>query len=345
MQMKTGVPLNDDPGLEREADRMGDAALDTVGQARAVNKLGEERLLAIQRAATDTIQAMLVKVVTKPTAIGMPRVISEVHFEGRVPTTAGSGQGDHTVAEALMELRLEKFCVGKTHLQVAHSIHGLLVHLDQEVSTKYLQSGKFIPLNIDALAGDIKTYTFMAEKGAEGEDLNNALDHLLTNYLRLWNKREGSAYPKGAGLTSGGGDEKEGKKGIKGVMEGMDEESGLDDSPEWKLKLARSLTQLIDFKAGKDLVRAGKNVAHALDILFEMFPESEEYYNDVATLAVEIYSGAEGLNREQEEYLDEVVFELLRGKDEDYDMLPESAATGEEGGMMDESEEQESSHN
>ncbi|WBY07458.1 DUF4157 domain-containing protein [Sphingomonas sp. 7/4-4] len=104
--------INDDPALEREADVMGTRA-DAQPQTAAA--------VPLQRAAeADVAQCILIKVTTRKHMAS--RVVDKIQFAERVPTTASGGQGDHTVAEALVELALEKHCRDKTHVQIATTL-------------------------------------------------------------------------------------------------------------------------------------------------------------------------------------------------------------------------------
>lgn len=299
--------FNDSVALEREADGMGARAAAESAPAAGTGR----KAASAGAAATGTIQAMLIKVVTKRVD-AHTRQISKVLFEGRVPTVVTSGQGDHTVAEALMELRVEQFCLGKTHAEVAESIFQLFVLLDAEAKTRFKSDdNKMTALDQQKIQSDATAYKDMVAKGAEGEDLNEALSNLLTAFMRLWNKRAGSAYLRSEGMTSGGGDEKAGKKGIREVTAKAD---ALGDSPDLKILLARSLTQMIDFKAKMDLPQAARHLAHTIEIVLQTVgDEAQFYYNDIATLAIDLYSEHQALNKKQYEDLDEAVMALLRG--------------------------------
>ena len=328
-----GVAINDDPGLEQEADQMG-AAADRVPpepaqrETTARGSVSDPAMLqrrvstapsrSPQPSNTEVMQRILIKVTTTRIKEGEPRVITKVEFAERVPTTVSSGQGDHTVAEALVELALERFCIGKTHAQVAAGLPSLLYHLDQDAVAKYkAETGGFETATINTLLELMRGYQEAADSGKyDSEDLNLMLDHIFEIFLRLWNKRAGAAYAKSAGMTFGGGKEKEGKKGILSVIEQTD--INLDMDPAWKFTLARNLVRMIDFNAAKGgLPAAAKVVVTAFELLLTAFPDAEFHYNDVATLAVEVFAEGANLNAEQTEALDRAVFERLRGPDED----------------------------
>jgi hypothetical protein len=252
--------INDDPALEREADVMGTRAAAQPQTATAA--------LLQRAAAADVAQCILIKVTTR--RLMTARVVDRIEFADRVPTTASGGQGDHTVAEALIELTLQKHCRGKTHVEVAKSLPQLLFHLDESVSAKYLGGDKkFHVINLEGILSLIHDYDQQATSGAEGEDLNEMLSHILEMFLRVWNKRAGSAYLRNEGKTtggSGGADEKKAKQELTELSERTDlDEDQDDEGAGWKLTAARALTKFIDFRPA-DIDEAARHLMTAVNL-------------------------------------------------------------------------------
>lgn len=306
-----GAAVNDDPGLEREADAMGARALRQSDTATAVAP-------PLQRAAAgDVAQCILIKVTTR--RLMTARVVDQIEFADRVPTTASGGQGDHTVAEALIELTLQKHCRGKTHVEVAKSLPQLLFHLDESVSAKYLGGDKkFHVINLEGILALIHDYGQQATSGAEGEDLNEMLSHILEMFLRVWNKRAGSAYLRSEGKTtggSGGADEKKAKQELTDLSGRTDlDEDQDDEGAGWKLTAARALTKFIDFRPSTDINEAARHLATAVNLTVESLEYGDMHYEHIATMAVQIYAQMNKLTKEAETVLDEKTLFLLNGE-------------------------------
>lgn len=299
--------INDDPALEREADVMGTRA-DAQPQTATAAPLQ-------RAAAADVAQCILIKVTTRKHLAS--RVVDKVQFAERVPTTASGGQGDHTVAEALVELALEKHCRDKTHVQIATTLPGMLLHLDAEASAKYLGGdNKFHTIDLSSIEPLIGQYHHEATHGAEGEDLNEMLSHILEMFLRVWNKRAGSAYDRKQGMTSGGtggADEKSAKKDLKELSKRQDLEAD-DEGTGWKLTAARALTKFIDFNAPKNLEEAARHLKTAIDLTVASIEDGEIHYEHIGTIAVQLFARMHGMNAKQEEELDRLTFLLLNGE-------------------------------
>jgi len=324
-----GTPVNDDPGLEREADAMGMRAASVTSPTPpapprteggsvhvSTEPAREQESTAVEPGSGSPgrhppIQAMLVKVATKRQPGSDERVISNVDFEGRVPTTATKGQGDHTVAETLAEQALIRTCVGLTHAQAAGALREALPHLhDQTVA---LVGTARTALGFPEVVELLEVYTQLANHPAvEGEDRNTALEAFLEAFLRLWNKFPGSAYPRSAGFTSGGGGGAGEKEAIHGVREldraishrteGRAEEQ---DIPP----LAANAAMLIDF-VPRELRQPVEDpdVKHILSVLPQIEHDFDDLY-DAAVEATEDYADEFGLDEWQED----AVFQRLEG--------------------------------
>jgi hypothetical protein len=152
------------------------------------------------------------------------------------------------------------------------------------------------------------------------------LENIFEMFLRLWNKRAGSAYARKEGMTFGGGNEKEGKKEILAVADDFENPLfDFDTDSGWKLKLARALAHMIDFNVAKGgLGEASRHLVTAIELVLQNVPDAEFYYNDVMTVAVQVFAEGAKLSPEAEEELDERVADLMRGKDEDYENYDDS---------------------
>ncbi|AQR74057.1 DUF4157 domain-containing protein [Sphingomonas sp. LM7] len=315
-----GTAINDDPALEREADMMASRAArpPTVASAPA------QRV-----AAGDVAQCILIKVTTRKQMAS--RVVDKVQFAERVPTVASGGQGDHTVAEALVELALETHCVNKTHLEIAKTLPEMLLHLDSQTSAKYLgEDNKYHKIDLGGIFPLIGNYAEAAANGADGEDLNEMLSYILEMYLRVWNKRAGSAYLRSEGMTtggSGGSEEKKAKKELSELSKRKDLHEDVDDEGTgWKLTAARALTKFIDFKAPKNIKEAAEHLKTAVDLTVNLLEDGEQHYEHIGTIAVQLFARMHGLDKKAEEALDSATFFLLNGEvysdsDEGEDMI------------------------
>jgi hypothetical protein len=319
------TPINDDPALEREADVMGTRAAAQPQTATAA--------LLQRGAATDVAQCILIKVTTR--RLMTARVVDRIEFADRVPTTASGGQGDHTVAEALIELTLQKHCRGKTHVEIAKSLPQLLFHLDESVSAKYLGGDKkFHVINLEGILSLIHDYDQQATSGAEGEDLNEMLSHILEMFLRVWNKRAGSAYLRNEGKTtggSGGADEKKAKQELTELSERTDlDEDQDDEGAGWKLTAARALTKFIDFRPA-DIDEAAQHLMTAVNLTVESLEYGDMHYEHIATMAVQIYARMNKMSEEAETALDKKTLFLLNGETySDFEEGEEDGGDGEE---------------
>jgi len=117
IQMRGGVPVNDDEGLEREADVMG-------ARASAMQmKMKPAGALEIALAATPVVQRVTTQILpdTEDGKIGGVAII------GRPPQTFSGSMGDHTTAFTVIASGLENRLTGKTIVE-ASIILAKLVH-------------------------------------------------------------------------------------------------------------------------------------------------------------------------------------------------------------------------
>lgn len=312
MQLK-GIAVNDSEQLEREATEYGNRAL-RISSGQPV------QMTTADFAQHSVAQLMLINVKTKKSPFG--RVISSIDFEGRVPTSAESGQGDHTVADYLPKLMLQQNLIGKTHQQAAEVMEQLFVFIDENTSTSFKNDdNKMVKLFKDIVIGFLTSYTQLTQNtSVEGEDLNTALEDLLDAYLRLWNKRAGSAYNRSEGHTTGGGGgttEKEAKKQIM-LLGSQAEELGGDE--EVSLDVIASLIDSIDFVASPEtILEAAKHISMALELVLSSYPALEYNGSDMMYAVVNAYAKKIGLNATDEENVLKYCYESYYG--EKYDEM------------------------
>ncbi|MCR8657693.1 eCIS core domain-containing protein [Paenibacillus endoradicis] len=314
LQLK-GIDVNDNEQLEKEATVYGNRALRlSIGDAVAAQPATGSMPLAVA-------QLMLIKVKTKKGQTG--RLISSVEFEGRVPTTAKGGQGDHTVADFLPKLMLEQMLCGLTH-QEAGGIIGTVFNLvDEKTQTSFKNDdSKMVKLDFTEVNEQLQKYREMSEDTSmEGEDLNSTLENLLDAYLRLWNKRTGAAYSREDGKTDGGGGgmkEKEAKKQIMMLGErardiGGDEEIAMDTVP--------SLLDSIDFLVSPGTIKeASDHISMALELMLHSYPELEYNGSDVMYKLVGAYSEKMNLKEAEAQELFTYCYKSYYGESDDFDM-------------------------
>lgn len=271
----------------------------------------------------EVMQLLLVKVTTAKNNFG-DRVIIKVEIAERAPTQVSGSQGDHTIAEALMELMLVSFIKGKTHKETAKSIELLLAHLDQQARTKFKNDNDtFTNLDIKFISQLINNYNEMAfNNDTDGEDLNNMLESILDAFIRLWNKRAGSAYSKKEGKTTGGGGGPEEKKAKKELLLLSEKTKTEGSSEELASDMANHILTMIDFKVtGKeDLIEAAKHISAAIEIAITISPDIEFNYYDLMVFVVELFIKRAGLSKEQGELLFDLVHSRVTPYDnEDYE--------------------------
>lgn len=237
MQMKGNINVNDDAGLENEADVMGEKAVqmyrpENTTQSNLISKKETQadktyssinEVLPIQR-------KVIARIRTISGGIGLPRVISELRIEGRAPTTVKNAQGDHTVAETLINESVRREVMNQQP-KIALNNLAFLATLSlpdpgpiQKFLNKYWN-------NIDTM---------------DGEDKNTVIEDMIQKYIELANKRDGTAFLRDEELTRGNKGE---RKAIGGVREIADKlEKGQEVNEGDLLSVAKNLNALIDIK-------------------------------------------------------------------------------------------------
>lgn len=244
MQMKGSVNVNDDRGLEQEADVMGAMALKSpvhktaqLSQNSAALKTGRPGM------AKDTGAVFQRKVIARIRTARIdkeaPRVISELRIEGRAPTTVPNAQGDHTVAETLINESVRREVMGQQP-KIALNNLMVLAHLT-------LPKEGITELNENFFE---KYWGSIADM--EGEDQNTIIEEMIQRYIELANKREATAFLRDDELTRGNKGE---RKAIGGVRELADklEKGGKVNTSDLAL-VAEHLAVLIDMRFNPDQI-------------------------------------------------------------------------------------------
>lgn len=219
-----GVNVNDNEGLEKEADVMGQKAVQEyphkkpTQETNVINKSIQlkDKDLAVTLSLNkrqynnenSVIQAFgLANVVLDRDSESNEIYIMNINFKERVPTdTKGTGQGDHTVAETLIEESMRALC----NLNVEKFLSSLLFLMQNNLTgeetarhTDEYDATYFI--NCINLYNEIDN--FKSEwKSTDPIYLQYFLSDFLSQYWRLLNKREMTACIRSEGFTTGGGE-------------------------------------------------------------------------------------------------------------------------------------------
>jgi len=229
MQMKDKVNINDDTGLEKEADVMGEKAIQNN------SKTYQENILT-RRNSDNLVQRKIIARIrtAKSDSPDFPRVISELRLEGRAPTDAeGSGQGDHTVAETLINESVRQEVMGMPRRIALNNIMVLArLTLPKEGATEIAENyyDKYW-----REFGDI-----------EGEDQNIILEECIQRYIEIANKRPGTAFARNKEVTRGGGSERQAIGLIRELADKLKAGENIGDND--LMISAQSILDLIDIK-------------------------------------------------------------------------------------------------
>ncbi len=290
-QMKAGIGINDDRTLESEADAMG-AKLSGGGTVsrkhrtltdrpptRQVVEIGYPKPSAGQPPAQ--LLAIANVVVFND---GSGAKVLAINFAERVPTTVGKGQGDHGVAEVLIQESISSL-TGKTVYEYLKGLYELAEkNLEGlEIARHTSQLGKSSATNKTKLLNQIAT---LARDLATTppENLQYLLSEVTTEYWRLLEKRNLTAFDRSDKRTTGGGQEKDGIQGLRRVKErlysqkGFDDDYGRGEALDDAIGYTPFLMDLIAHEFGNEdlntlVVRAANHVAEFLQIDDPTFAE------------------------------------------------------------------------
>ena len=203
-----------------------------------------------QHPATETLSAsegdhhtiqrkIIARIRTQPTRAGY-REISEVRLEGRAPTdTPGSEQGDHTVAETLINESVRSEVINQQPLVA-------LINLN--VLARLTLEGQGVDDKYNALIGEISRAVNNIQEFSNlpGEDQNAFLEDRIQQYIEAANKRPGTAFLRRQQETRGGG----GERGAIGIVRGFAEMLNNPENitGEEINQLGQAITALIDIK-------------------------------------------------------------------------------------------------
>lgn len=228
VQLKGGIYVNDDAGLEHEADVMGAKANALTAQ----NQSGD--LVATAPTSQLVQRKIIARVRTEKSGnVDIGRIITELRLEGRAPTDSeGSGQGDHTVAETLINESVLREVVG---MRPKVALNNMMV-----LAKLTLPEKSFSEL-VETFSGYWSEFDSL-----EGEDQNKILENCIQRYIELANKRPGTAFARSEEVTYGGGQEKQAIGLVRLIADKKSRKEEPDDND--LQATAHSLLNLIDIK-------------------------------------------------------------------------------------------------
>ncbi|GAB3219247.1 DUF4157 domain-containing protein [Algoriphagus aestuariicola] len=257
MQMKAGVNVNDDSGLEREADVMGVRALKTEkpgsssNQNKSKPQAFEKGIMPVSQGQFILQRKVIARIRTRKEHQDLPRVISELRIEGRAPTTVAGAQGDHTVAETLINESVKREVMDQ---QPKVALNNLMV----------LASLTLPEEGVQELNGDFFSRYWNMMDGMEGEDQNTVIEEMIQRYIELANKREGTAFLRDEELTRGNKGERKAIGGVRELADKLEQGGRVDTS---------------------DLAQVASNLAILIDMRY--YPEEHDRYKMVVERAVQ----------------------------------------------------------
>lgn len=220
---------------------------------------------------------IIARIRTEPGGENLPRTISEVRLEGRAPTDIlGGNQGDHTVAETLINESVRQEITGMPR-KVA--LNNLMV-----LAQLTLPDDNIHELNTNFYAKYWDNFDTL-----DGEDQNTIIEEFVQRYIELANKRPGTAFARNDQITRGGGGE---RGAIGGIRELAD-----------KLKTGQVISE-------NDLYVAAENVLNLIDIKFIQGHQVRYIDTIVRALQHAVLSVLVGLSKEQ---LKKLIEDLITG--------------------------------
>jgi hypothetical protein len=228
MQLKGDIPVNDDAGLEHEADVMG-------AEANVHTAKTQQTDLTTTTSTSQLVQRKIIARIrtAKSGNDDIGRIITELRLEGRAPTDSkGSGQGDHTVAETLIN---ESVVREVMNMRPKVALNNLMVLARLTLPEE----------GVGELYGTFSSHWSEFDT-LEGEDQNTILENCIQRYIELANKRPGTAFARSEEVTYGGGKE---KQSIGLVRQIADKKSRQEEPDHNDLEItAHALLGLIDMK-------------------------------------------------------------------------------------------------
>lgn len=271
-QLKSKININDDEVLEKEADVMGAKAILSNTQ---MHKKGN---LTTSNSNNNLVQRKIIARIRtqKSDDPHLGRIISELRLEGRAPTdSTGSGQGDHTVAETLINESVRQEVM---HMQRKIALNNMMVLARLTLPDK----------DIAILRSEFYEKYWTNFNTFDGEDQNTILENCIQKYIELANKRPGTAFARDKEVTRGGGGE---RQAIGLVRELAD-----------KIRKHEEIN-------GSDLQYAAQSILDLIDIKFEG-GEEERYVNTIVRALQHALLSVLTLPKNQ---VLEIIYDLITG--------------------------------
>lgn len=241
VQMKAGMGVNDDPALETEANVMAaklgapypePRARDGAGQTAQLRKDANRSSvieLTYPQAPSGTAPAQLLAIANVVVFNkGDGARVAAIRFAERVPTTVGDGQGDHGVAEVLIQESITAL-EGRSVYEFLKGLYDrALANLEGiEIARHTSQLGESSQINKAKLLHEIATLAGNLSK-TPPENLQYLLSEVTTKYWRLLEKRDLTAFDRKEKRTTGGGQEKDGIQGLRRIKQRLHSSTGRD---------------------------------------------------------------------------------------------------------------------
>jgi hypothetical protein len=225
---------------------------------------------AVQAWAPVAQRKVIARVRTRRDHKDLPRVISELRIEGRAPTNVKGQQGDHTVAETLINESVRREVMG---MQPKLAMNNLVVlaHLT-------------LPAESEKQLADIFAQHWNSMDQLEGEDQNTLVEEFVQTYIELANKRPDTAFLRDDLMTRGNKGERAAIGGVRELAAKL-EQGGQVEARDLDA-VATHLKVLVDMKWVKGsegrytdvVVRA---IQHAvLSVLTQLMPAHAVYMVD-----------------------------------------------------------------
>ena len=251
MQMN-GAQINDNPGLEKEADVMGSKAVSPTVQRQSVTAKtttpahqSQVTQRVIQRGITKNTTNKKKTTKKKPKSSlymgagfkGSPPVVNVIYFGSRPPSNSRSGQGDHIVAYTLIQHAIASEISNKKIDDAANGLVSLIQHSQYYVGSGFIN--KWWHTAADNLITKLQNIDPNKEAAAK-----IAFNQALNDIAVLMNTMPGSTV-KNAKSTKGHGED------VKGLLlaDKKRKKGNVINGNPWV-----NILKLIDLNADKQLV-------------------------------------------------------------------------------------------